>query len=497
MAQPADLRTPNADLVALRENAGLSQEDLADALNELAQHRFGRQVEITKKTVGRWERGEVTWPQPFHRRLLAEYFPVAADELGFRRPRPAVPELHRRASTSPDDLLTLAAAPGQQDPRVEKDQQQWRDVRDALGQCRQPLAVLAEQLYPDHQVPGLEHTGVIAHPAWLPTEPIPLGQVVLDRVDNAPPPTVSGSERESTVVRPLASAERRYRRYSHAVRDLASPRLFENQLCFRLLGVDWTRPAVQLDFGAMGFFDAIDTNEALAHETALHHLTRDAHDELTLTKPSWRRLTFRRLVGDPFDLTRRPLMGTVGTLTIRAGESPCVVLHKRDGANVAGGGGMIHLLPAGIFQPSSVMPESVANDFSLWCNVQREYAEELLGHDEYDGTGGPIVYSNTELFATMDDSLASGALRVYCLGITLDALTLAADILTVAVIEPDLYDQLFADAVDSNTEGTIPTHAVPFEANTLDQLRRAGCLTPGAAAALHLAWQHRRQLLPS
>ena len=71
-------------------------------------------------------------------------------------------------------------------------------------------------------------------------------------------------------------------------------------------------------------------------------------------------------------------MGAVGTLTIRAGESPCLVLHKRDGANVAGGGGMVHLLPAGIFQPSSVMPECVANDFSLWRNVQREYAEELV-----------------------------------------------------------------------------------------------------------------------
>ncbi|MBA2694723.1 MAG: transcriptional regulator, partial [Actinobacteria bacterium] len=408
---------------------------------------------------------------------------------------PAGPELHQRASTSPDELLTLVAAPTKQDLHVEKDQQQWRDVRDALGQGRQPLAVLAEQLYPDHQVPGLEQTGVIAHQAWLPDEPIPLGQVVLDQVDAAPPPAVSGSERESAAVRPLASAERRYRRYSHAVRDLASPWLFENRLCFRLLGVDWSRPAVQLSFGAMGFFDAIDTNEALAHETALHHLVRDAHGEIALTKPSWRRLALRRLVGDPFDLTRRPVMGAVGTLTIRAGESPCVVLHKRDGANVAGGG-MIHLLPAGIFQPSSVMPESVANDFSLWRNVQREYAEELLGHDEYDGTGGPIDYSNTELFATMDDALANGALRVYCLGITIDALTLAADILTVAVIEPDLYDQLFADAVDSNTEGTIPTHAVPFEANTLDQLRHAGCLTPGAAAALHLTWQHRRQLLP-
>ena len=115
------------------------------------------------------------------------------------------------------------------------------------------------------------------------------------------------------------------------MRDLASPRLFENRLCFRLLGVDWTRPAVQLDFGAMGFFDAIDTNEALAHETALHHLTRDTHDELTLTKPSWRRLAFRRLVGDPFDLARRPLMGAVGTLSLIGNSARCRH-HRRSAA---------------------------------------------------------------------------------------------------------------------------------------------------------------------
>ena len=83
MAQAADLRTPNVELVALREDAGLSQEDLAEALNELAYRRFGRRVDVTKKTVGRWERGEVVWPQPFHRRLLAECFQVAVDELGF------------------------------------------------------------------------------------------------------------------------------------------------------------------------------------------------------------------------------------------------------------------------------------------------------------------------------------------------------------------------------------------------------------------------------
>jgi hypothetical protein len=39
-----------------------------------------------------------------------------------------------------------------------------------------------------------------------------------------------------------------------------------------------------------------------------------------------------------------------------------MVLHQRDGGQVAGGGGMVHLLPAGIFQPSSVLPAAIAAD---------------------------------------------------------------------------------------------------------------------------------------
>jgi len=119
----------------------------------------------------------------------------------------------------------------------------------------------------------------------------------------------------------------------------------------------------------------------------MHHMTMDSRGEVSLSRASWRRLAYRRLVGDPFDLARRPLMGAIGTLTIRDGESPSMVLHQRDGGRVAGGGGMTHLLPAGIFQPSSVLPEAIAADFSVWRNIQREYAEELLGHEECDGSG--------------------------------------------------------------------------------------------------------------
>jgi hypothetical protein len=239
----------------------------------------------------------------------------------------------------------------------------------------------------------------------------------------------------------------------------------------------------------------MDTNEALAHETALHHLARDAAGDVSVCRPSWRNLAFRKLIGDPFDLSRRPLMGAIGTLTIRAGESPSMILHQRDGGGVAGGGGMTHLLPAGIFQPCSVMPESVANDFSIWRNIQREYAEELLGQAERDGSGRPLDYSNVEPFATMDQGLADGRIRVYCLGLTLDALTLAGDLLTVAVFEPELYDSLFGGHVDRNDEGAIPARAVPFEAHTIRQLRESGQLSAGATAAIELSWRHRKYVL--
>ncbi|WP_285508369.1 hypothetical protein [Actinokineospora sp. NBRC 105648] len=65
----------------------------------------------------------------------------------------------------------------------------------------------------------------------------------------------------------------------------------------------------------------------------------------------------------------------------------------------------------------------------------------------------------------------------------------------MAVFEPNLYDELFEHAVDSNTEGTMPSRALPFEANTLTWLRESGRLSPGAAAALELAWRHRGVLL--
>jgi hypothetical protein len=62
----------------------------------------------------------------------------------------------------------------------------------------------------------------------------------------------------------------------------------------------------------------------------------------------------------------------------------------------------------------------------------------------------------SEPFVTMNQALSDGRVCVYCLGFTLDAFTPCADLLTVAVFEPELYDDLFSESVDTNGEGAIP-----------------------------------------
>lgn len=76
----------------------------------------------------------------------------------------------------------------------------------------------------------------------------------------------------------------------------------------------------------------------------------------------------------------------------RTGEAT-FLLHWRDPGKVATGAGSHALIPAGEFQPSSAARWDRHNDFDLWWCLVREYAEELLGEPERDGSSGePLDY---------------------------------------------------------------------------------------------------------
>jgi hypothetical protein len=244
----------------------------------------------------------------------------------------------------------------------------------------------------------LPRNRLIAHPEWLSIEPVDLAAVDVTHEPPAPDPVLNGTELESSHVRPLAALVRPYQRYSHAIRELDRPKLFENRASWRLTDLGWAAGTGRMSFADTTYFCGLDMYEALAHEMALVHL-----DESSAVRPgraNMRDLPFRKLIGDPFDLGRRPVLPSISTLTIRrTARDASFILHQRDSNSVAVAGGMLQVIPSGVFQPSSVLPTAMRADFDLWRDIKREYSEELLGNPEHDGDGQPIRY---------DAELASG-----------------------------------------------------------------------------------------
>jgi hypothetical protein len=203
----------------------------------------------------------------------------------------------------------------------------------------------------------------------------------------------------------------------------------------------------------------------------------------------------RNTSGNPFDFAHRPLLPSIDTLTIRRGaDGASFILHRRDPRRVAVAGGMLQVIPSGVFQPSSVLPSAVATDFDLWRNTQREYSEELFGNPEHEGSGQPVSYDQ-EPFLSLDAARADGRLTAWCLGVALDALTLVGEILSVVVFDADVFDELARDFVEVNDEGTVINTRVPFTADGVESVLSSGRIAPAGAGCIQLAWQHRATIL--
>ncbi|MGH3040099.1 MAG: helix-turn-helix domain-containing protein, partial [Gaiellaceae bacterium] len=310
------------------------------------------------------------------------------------------------------------------------------------------------------------------------------------------------SEPETEAVRPFAAVGKRFERYSRAIRDVDAPTLFENRLSYRLLEVE--PGAKTLRFGLTTYFDMVDVCEAVAHELAAPWLRDTPAPDRTVSQ-LWSELPFRRLIGDVFDLTRRPVLPSISILTIRrSASSAAFILHDRDPARVAVAGGMFQVMPSGVFQPSSISPLDLQHDFDLWHNILREFSEEYLGNPEHDGSAvRPIDYEASEPFRSLSKARREGKLRIYFFGIGMDPLTLAGEIIGVAVIDDDVFESVFEAFVDRNAEGIAvaagsearAADGIPFTRPSIDRLRDGAVMAPAGSACLELAWRSRALLL--
>jgi len=200
-------------------------------------------------------------------------------------------------------------------------------------------------------------------------------------------------------------------------------------------------------------------------------------------------------------------MAAIAALVLRADRDSGdvqMILHWRDPARVATGGGLYQVAPVGMFQPSHDAAWNRARDFSLWRAIVRELSEELLGGGEdYHSDTAPIDYQRWPLYTTLAEARRTGTLRAQWLGLGLDPLTLVVDMLSVAVFDAALFDAVFAGLVSANEEGRIVTSedpagaavGIPFSAASIGRFTTAEPMQAAGAALLRTAWRHRDTLL--
>jgi hypothetical protein len=360
-------------------------------------------------------------------------------------------------------------------------EQEWLRVRSYLREHRYNLAVDAATAYPaDAKVAD---TPLLAASAWIPATPIPLHDIGLDLMSDGGDQLALGEY--ATDGLPERADGSRYRRYSEVVGDLAAPSIFENRTTYRLTKADLRSAGPNLTFGHGRYFDGIDVGEAAAHRYASIRLDGGPAE-------------VRAAMADPCDLSRRPANLGITTMTVRhdrARDTASFPLHWRDPAKVGHAGGLYQVIPVGIFQPSGEAPHNEHNDFSLWRSMIREFAEELSGHsEEYGSETRPIEYPAWPFAQRLNRAIDDGQLKVWCLGLGVDPLTYATDLLTVAVFDSTLFDDLFGTPPQNNAEGQLLPpqqfdHATVTHLTTREPMQAAG------AATLHLAWHHRDYLL--
>ncbi|MGW5688289.1 helix-turn-helix domain-containing protein [Nonomuraea sp. NPDC003754] len=456
-----------------RQRLGLTQQKAALLLN-MSQSRLSK---LEKSVQPLRDLAEM--------RSIAQKLKIPFERLGI---------LPDNSSDAISSARTASVAPGP----VFDSQQEWRTIRAELNANRAKLGDLAAELYSEaYRIPG---TAVLTTERWMNAHPVDLSGITLSWFQENPKPTITGMHPASEPSRPLAIDGSRYSRYSHALRDIMRPRLLDNRVSFRLLDLVWAEGRASLGFGYTSYFDVLDICEVVAHEFA------SGWHDLGHKRPSLAQLPMRKAIADPFDLAKRPMVPSINTLTIRRDpiEGHRMYLHRRDPKAVAVAGGMCHVAPAGVFQPSSIAPAHQANDFSLWRNIQREFSEEFLGNPERgENVIDPIDYLGDEPFRSFESARNKGDLRIFLCATVVEPLTLWVEFLTVAVIEAHFFDTIFAQMVDVNEEGVAvstvagrPLAGIPFTLESRERLKREP-LSPISRACIELAWQHRHTLLGS
>lgn len=267
-----------------------------------------------------------------------------------------------------------------------------------------------------------------------------------------------------------------------------------NGLCYRLLaqrllkaeGDSEKRHAkLRLAFGVCRYFDYLNTTEILAHERAAGE-----NREVRQAAGHWLGDLHRRYAGSGI-CALTFILCTNGDLEF--------LMMDRSRSQVHTGLGLIHVRPAGEFQPVSENPDQFAEECNLWYILLRESAEEI------GGMNLPKHFANLREFlafdgiAAMMDAAQTGAWRCYYLGFGFDPLNYKPEFLLASVIEEKTFRKVFpnfrADFAEGSGLSSDGDFGMRFSDTSVNGFLTSPRLHPAAAACLRLARKHSDTLL--
>lgn len=271
----------------------------------------------------------------------------------------------------------------------------------------------------------------------------------------------------------------------HLSRDLGD-RIWDQPI-YRLVSVerpDLSAP-LSLTFAAGTYFDFIGSCEVLAGElTSILQNTRGTSSHLgnmnpedievgALAKAS-RKLKHRRQVAPDLksieDLTRRSCkVGLSVVFALAKGDGMYRILLARRSMQMAENAGMLHVIPAGTFQPSRAGKAAADNeDFDLRLAVLREVAEECFGLDLERGERGlrADTFQTEPGIRELVALLSGGEAKLLWTAFGYDMLSAKPELTGLLKVD----DPKFLELIEGSTTGQRALFKTNWESTSLDIL---------------------------
>lgn len=247
-------------------------------------------------------------------------------------------------------------------------------------------------------------------------------------------------------------------------------------------------------FSLCQYFDYINTCEYIMYDFVYNLLAQNVNkapsDQTGLT------IDFNRDY-DPFNFHNRYAVAGICTLIIFLDkEQPLMYIHKRSkkAHDLAEAINVMHVIPAGTFQPIHETDSFHQQDFNFFTNIMREFGEELYSDKEnlYPAGKQEDIFKRKSILQNVH-LIKNGLCKVFYVGFGVDCLNLKPEILTILVYNKQGFVSLFGGLnFEPNNEGK--PFAVPFNKETLLQYSSDIEMFPSGAACMYKAYEHYNEI---